>query len=252
MPTALITGATSGIGAAFARRLAADGHRLVLVARDRPRLDDLACELHERHGAAAEGKHETLAVDLATVDGRAAAEQRLRDRTAPVDLLVNNAGIGSVGTFTDTDADVLTAQFELATTAVFRLSRAALEGMVERDRGAVVTVASFGALMPGRNGASYTAAKAYGISLSAEIAAELRGTGVSALAVCPGWTRTELHRRSGNESPDAGSAWWLDADEVVDTALQDLARGRTRSVPGRRYRLLLAAADALPRSLTRR
>jgi uncharacterized protein len=252
VPTALITGATAGIGAAFARRLAADGHRLVLVARDAPRLDDLAGELHERHGAPADGKHEVLPADLATPDGRAVVERRLRDRDAPVDLLVNNAGIGSVGTFWDTDPDVLTAQFELGTTAVFRLTRAALEGMVERDRGAVVTVASFAALMPGRNGASYTATKTYGVALTAEIAAELAGTGVSALAVCPGWTHTELHERSGSACPDAGSAMWLDADEVVDTALSDLARGRTRSVPGRRYRLLLAAVDALPRAFTRR
>ncbi|MEJ2889524.1 SDR family NAD(P)-dependent oxidoreductase [Actinomycetospora aeridis] len=252
MPTALITGATAGIGAAFARRLAADGHRLVLVARDEPRLDDLAGEMHERHGAPAEGKHEVLPADLATAEGRAVVEQRLRDGAAPVDMLVNNAGIGSVGTFWDTDAEALNAQFELGTTAVFRLTRAALEGMVERDRGAVLTVASFAGLLAGRNGASYTAAKTYAVSLSAEIAAELRGTGVQAMAVCPGWTHTELHQRSGSDCPEDSSAWWLEADEVVDTALRDLARGRTRSVPGRRYRLLLAAVDAMPHAFTRR
>lgn len=246
--TALVTGPTAGIGEAFARRLAADGHQLVLVARFEKTLRALAAELADRHGF----EHEVLEADLTDPVALAGVEDRLRDRSAPVDLLVNNAGIGAVGRFWEADLDVLQAQYDLGTTAVFRLSRAALEGMVERDRGAVINLASFGALMPGRNGAAYTASKSYVVTLSERIAAELKDTRVSVVAVCPGWTRTELHRRSGNDSPDASSNWWLSADEVVDQALADLARRRTRSVPGLRYRLLYRMAQVLPRGLSPR
>jgi short-subunit dehydrogenase len=252
MATALITGPTAGIGAAFASRLAADGHRLVLVARDEEKLHALAAESTDRHGTPADGKHEVLVADLTDPSALARVEDRLRDRENPVDLLVNNAGIGAVGLFWTVDPVVLRAQHDLGVTAVLRLTRAALEGMVDRGAGAVLNVASFAALLPGRNGAAYTAGKSYVVSLSERIRAELKGTGVSIAVVCPGWTRTELHRRSGNESPAASSKWWLDADEVVRQALADLARGRTRSVPGRRYRVLLRLAETLPRGLTRR
>lgn len=252
MPTTLVTGASAGLGSAFARRLAANRHRLVLVARDEQRLTELAAVLQDRHGTPDDGKHEVLTADLTSPGGLAAVEARLRERSEPVDMLVNNAGVGSTGSFWTADLDVLNTQFQLGITAVFRLTRAALEGMTERASGAVLNVASFGALMPGRNGAAYTAAKSYVLSLSAEVAAELAGTGVSVMAVCPGWTRTELHQRSGSECPAPTSGWWLDADEVVEQALSDLARGRRRSVAGRRYRMALAATEALPRMFTSR
>lgn len=244
MPTALVTGPTAGIGEAFARRLASDGYRLVLVARYERTLKELAAELG--------GDHEVLAADLTDPAALARVETRLADEAAPVDLLVNNAGIGAVGRFWEADPDVLRAQYELGTTAVLRLTRAALPGMVARDRGAVVTVASFGALLPGRNGAAYTASKSFAVSLTDRLAAELKGTKVSVIAACPGWTRTELHRRSGNDSPDPGSGWWLDAPAVVDRTLSDLARGRTRSVTGTRYRVLYRAFQCLPRGLSPR
>ena len=244
MPTALVTGPTAGIGAAFARRLASDGYRLVLVARYEQTLKELAAEL--------DGDHEVLAADLTDPVARQRVENRLADPESPVDLLVNNAGIGAVGRFWEADPDVLLAQYELGTTAVLRLTRAVLPGMVARDRGAVINVASFGALLPGRNGAAYTASKSYVVSLTDRIAAELKDTHVSAIAVCPGWTRTELHRRSGNDCPDPASGWWLDADAVVDQALADLAKGRTRSVPGSRYRLVYRATLLLPRGLSPR
>lgn len=244
MPTALVTGPTAGIGAAFARRLASDGYRLVLVARYEQTLKELAAEL--------DGDHEVLAADLTDPVARSRVEDRLAAAESPVDLLVNNAGIGAVGRFWEADPDVLQAQYELGTTAVLRLTRAVLPGMVARDRGAVVNVASFGALLPGRNGAAYTASKSYVVSLTDRIAAELKNTRVSAMAVCPGWTRTELHRRSGNDCPHPASGWWLEADAVVDQALSDLAKGRTRSVAGTRYRLLYRTVLALPRGLSPR
>jgi short-subunit dehydrogenase len=247
MGTALVTGATSGIGAAFAERLAADGHDLVLVARDAERLKTTADRLSGAHQVAVD----VLVADLADRAALAGVEHRLRDADAPVDLLVNNAGIGSTGRFWETDPAVLTAQYEILTTAVFRLSRAALEEMVRRDRGAVINVASFAALAPGRNGAAYTAAKSFVLTLTQEVAGELTGTGVRVLACCPGWTRTELHTRSGSDSPSASSNWWLAPDAVVDRALSDLDRGRVVSVPGFRYRLIRTLRDLTPRQLGR-
>ncbi|GLZ44875.1 dehydrogenase [Actinomycetospora sp. NBRC 106375] len=235
MTTALITGATAGIGAAFARRLAGDGARLVLVARDEKRLAGVAAELTDRHGVPDDGPHEVLAADLTVDAERKAVEDRLRDRADPVDTLVSNAGVGLPGRFWDADPDGIEAQTVLGVTVVQRLMRAGLEGMVERGQGTVLNVASFAALLPGRNGAAYTAAKAYTVSLTSEVAADLAAegiTGVRVLAVCPGWTRTELHARSGSDSPEASSSWWLDADQVVEQALADRDRGRTRSVPG--------------------
>ncbi len=252
MTTALVTGPTAGIGAAFARRLARDGHRLVLVARNAATLQDLADELARRYGVPAGGPHEVLAADLSDAAARGRVEERLRSPDAPVDVLVNNAGIGTTGTFWTTDPTAAQVQYDLAVTAVFRLTRAALEGMVERDRGTVVNVASFGALLPGRNGAAYTAAKSYVVALSERIAAELKGTGVSITALCPGWTRTELHDRAGVPAPDPGSAMWLDADDVVARAMSDVARGRARSIPGLHYRLLLGMSEILPRAVMRR
>jgi hypothetical protein len=247
MSTALITGATAGIGAAFARRLAADGHGLVLVARDANRLAATAGELSRTHSVPVT----RLTADLVTETGLAVVESRLRESADPVDMLVNNAGIGAPGRFWEMDPDLLRAQYDLCGTAVLRLTRAALEGMVDRGRGSVLNVASFAALAPGRNGAAYTAVKSFVLSLTQELAAELSGTGVRALAVCPGWTRTELHARSGSESPDASSGWWLDADDVVARALSDLDRNRVVSVPGLRYRLIRELRDALPGQFAR-
>lgn len=249
MPTALVTDPRTGIGTAFARRLGATGHDLVLAGHGEHELGALAAELADWHDITVE----VIAADLADAGQRALVEERLLDEDrAPVDLLVNNAGIGAVGRFWEADPDVLQAQYELGTTAVLRLTRAVLPGMVARDRGAVINVASFGALLPGRNGAAYTASKSYVVSLTDRIAAELKDTHVSMIAVCPGWTRTELHRRSGNECPDPASGWWLDADAVVDQALADLAKRRTRSVTGARYRLLYRTVLLLPRGLSPR
>ncbi|MFW6092147.1 MAG: SDR family NAD(P)-dependent oxidoreductase [Actinomycetota bacterium] len=242
MPTALVTGATSGIGLAFARQLAATGHDLVLVARDADRLADTAARLQADHGVSTE----SLQADLATDEGTTAVEQRLRSADPPVDLLVNNAGFALRKPFVANDIADEERMLRVLVLAVLRLTHAALPGMLERGRGAVVNVSSVASWVPR---GSYSAAKAWVTMFTEGLATNLRGTGVRAMALCPGYVRTEFHQRASMNMAGLPRFLWLDADTLVSTALRDLARGKTVSVPGAVYRSAAWLLPRLPRRL---
>jgi short-subunit dehydrogenase len=245
VPTALITGATSGIGAAFADRLARDGRDLVLVARDGERLEAAAAR-HRERGVSAQ----VLVADLATADGRERVAARLADQAAPVDLLVNNAGATLKRPFLEADPAALQGQLDLNVTAVLQLTRAALPGMVGRGRGGVVNVSSMLGFAPG-TGSTYTAEKAWVTVFTEGVAATLTGTGVRALVLCPGFVRTEFHERAGLEMGGRRGLMWLDAERVVEECLADLARGKVVSVPSLQYKAIAAVMDLMPRPVLR-
>ncbi|MFF9621975.1 SDR family NAD(P)-dependent oxidoreductase [Streptomyces griseosporeus] len=242
MTTALITGSTAGIGAAFARRLAADGHDLVLVARDTARLREQATELHDRHGIEAE----VLTADLAEDKGIEAVAERVGDRRNPVDLLVNNAGFGNKGRYLDVSMADELRMLKVHCEAVLRLTSAAAEAMRERGRGGVVNVASVAAFVPR---GTYGASKAWVVQFTQGAAKDLAGTGVRLMALCPGFVRTEFHQRAGMGTDNIPGWMWLDADKLVASALADLARGKTLSIPDPRYKVLMGAAKLVPRGM---
>ena len=242
MTTALITGSTAGIGAAFARRLAADGHNLVLVARNTERLGEQATELHDRHGIEAE----VLTADLATDKGIDTVATRLADRKNPVDLLVNNAGFGNKGRYLDVSMADELKMLKVHCEAVLRLTSAATEAMRERGRGGVVNVASVAAFVPR---GTYGASKAWVVQFTQGAAKDLAGTGVRLMALAPGFVRTEFHERAGMGTDNIPNWMWLDADKLVAAALADLARGKSLSIPDPRYKALMGLVKVTPQSV---
>lgn len=245
MPTALITGASAGLGAEFARQLAASGHDLVVVARNAERLEKLAADLHIRHGV----QVDVLPADLSDAQGRLAVERRLEQQ--PVDVLVNNAGFGVNGKFGEVSVERLQEQLDVNVTAVLRLTHAALPGMVERDSGSVINVSSFAGFFPA-TGAVYGASKAWVTAFSEGLSAATAGTRVRVIALAPGFTHTEFHQRAGDDKSKIPSVLWLDADRVVRECLQDLARGRAVSMPGKRWKALIVGVRLLPGPLRRK
>jgi short-subunit dehydrogenase len=245
MPTALVTGPTAGIGRSFARQLAAGGHDLVLVARDEGRLAELADELRSAHGV----EVEVLPADLTDRASLALVERRLADRNRPVDLLVNNAGFGLKGRFLDNDIETEQAMLDVLVTAVLRLSHAALGAMAERGSGGIINVSSVAAFLPR---GTYSAAKAWVNSFSEWAANEYRDRGVTVTALCPGFTRTEFHERMGVSRGSAPDFMWLDADELVATALKDFGKGRTFSIPSAQYKVITTLARVVPGGVLQR
>lgn len=246
--TALVTGATAGIGAAFARRLAAERYGLVLVARDERRLAAQAEELADRYGVPVT----PLPADLSTDDGCARVEQRLADPVAPVDMLVNNAGMSLNTPFLRSSVEREEELLRLNVRAVLRLTHAALPGMVERGRGDVINVSSVAGFATFMAGSTYPPSKAWVTSFSESVAGAVRGRGVRVMALCPGYTRTEFHQRAGITMTRTPRWMWLDADEVVRDCLRDLRKGKTVSVPDWKYKAAVFALRHLPLSLTRR
>ena len=234
--TALVTGATAGIGLEFARQLAGRGHDLVLVARDRTRLDQVADEL------AADGRTvEVVAADLTDRDQLARVEERLADPDRPVDVLVNNAGFGLKGRFGDQDVEDEQRMLDVLVVAVMRLSHAALRAQAARGRGGVINVSSVAAYLPR---GTYGAAKAWVNQFGLWAAAEYRPRGVTVTTLCPGFTKTEFHQRMGVRR---GTGFlWLEPEFVVQRALADFDRGRAVSIPGRQYRAIVGATRLVP------
>lgn len=248
-PIALVTGATAGIGAAFARQLAATGHDVILVARDRDRLDAYATQLRDAHG----GRVDVASADLSTMDGCEEVEARLRSTTdVPIDLLVNSAGYSLNRSFTRSTVDDEERLLRLNVTAVMRLTHAVLPSLLERRRGGVINVSSvtgFAAVMPG---STYPAGKAWVTNFSESIGLATRPLGVHVMALCPGYTRTEFHQRAGIDTTKTPGWMWLDADDVVRAALRDFARGKFVSVPDWRYKTTVFGIRHLPWVLSRR
>jgi short-subunit dehydrogenase len=246
MPTALVTGASSGIGAAFARRLASDGYRLILVARDESRLNAARPSLLS---AGAEDV-EILSADLTDGEQRRAVCQRLADSKRPVDLLVNNAGMGLGRSFLASTAAELRTQLDLNVTAVMELTHAALPAMVAQAHGGIINISSVAGMLPGRASA-YGASKAWVTAFSEGVGMSVRRRGIRMLAVCPGFVRTEFHERAGIDMRGRPGWLYVPIDTVVEESLAALRAGRYRVIPGRLYKTLMAAAALAPRSLVR-
>jgi uncharacterized protein len=244
MSTALVTGGNTGLGAAFARRLAADGHDLVLVARDKARLDQVAAELRAAHHVDVE----VMAADLTETTERAAVESRLDGTTGgEIELLVNNAGVNSGSAFEDTAPAAMQNEIDLNVTATLQLSRAALPGMRSRGHGAIINVSSFAGYLSGP-GSVYGASKAWILAFTDTVAASLAGSGVQAIALCAGRMRTGRHP-AGIDRSVTGRLMWLDPDDVVDRCLADLRKGKALSVPGLLYRTAVDVLELPRRSM---
>lgn len=244
-----MTGASSGIGDAFARRLAAEGTHLVVVARDGERLESLAASLRTAHGTDVE----VLVADLASPGPRTLVERRLASSSDPVDLLVNNAGFGTTGNFADLPVDREEQEILVNVVAPVRLTAAVLPGMVARGRGAVLNVGSMAGLYPTPGTATYGATKAFVASHTDALHEELVGTGVTATTVLPGFTRTEFQDRADwREQALLPDGLWMSPDEVAAAALDGAAAGRARVVPGLAYKALNGATATLPAGVRRR
>jgi AhpD family alkylhydroperoxidase len=246
---ALITGASSGIGEAYARALACKGYALILVARREARLQALAEELTRRYHVPAE----VLVADLADPAGVARVEARIAEANGYADtaltFLVNNAGFGIRGTFVENGIASHEAMIRLHVDATVRLTRAVLPGMLARDCGAIVNVASFVAFFPVTGSVTYSATKAYLKSFTEALHQELAGTGVRVQALCPGFTRTEFQNTGKIDEQGIPNFAWMSAESVVTQSLRDLDNGRVISVPGVGYRLLAMLCGLIPRGL---
>lgn len=240
MATALVTGASSGLGAEFARQLAARGDELVLVARDADRLTALASELSDAHGV----RVEVLPADLADRTQTQSVADRLADETRPIDILVNNAGFGTNTPLTSEDLSDHERALDVMCRAVLLLGGAAGRAMAHRGNGRIVNVASLSAWL---TTGDYSAIKAYVLAYSQGLGNELHGTGVTVTALCPGWVRTEFMDRAGIKEP-ALPGVWVDAASCVAQCLRDADAGKAISVPTLRWKVAVAGLDAAGRA----
>ncbi len=244
-PIALVTGATSGIGAAFAEHLAQLGHDLVITARDLARLEKSADDLQSKHGV----EVEIIRADLATNEGIRTIELRLENISRPIEVLVNNAGFGINKSFAVSDRQSENDLLDVLVRAPLRFMHAVLPAMKERDSGTIINVSSVAGWIAG---GSYSAAKSYLTVMSESLHTELQGTNVNVHALCPGFTRTEFHQRGRMKMSGLPEFLWLDASEVVAKAWQSAQKGKALSIPGSQYKLLTFLMRYLPRPFVRK
>jgi len=244
MSTALVTGATSGIGHAFCRELAERGNDLVIVARDRARLENVSDKLRARHSVGVE----ILAADLSERASLQRVADRLADRERPVDLLVNNAGFATSSSFLKGDLAQEEALLDVLCRAVLVLSHAGALSMKNRGRGAIINVTSVAGFVPT---GTYGAAKAWTTIFTETLAHELAGSGVSATALCPGFTHTEFHERANLDMSRLPQYLWLEADRLVRDCLDDVRAGKVISVPGVQYKVIAGVGQLIPHGLLR-
>lgn len=239
MSRALITGATAGLGAAFARVFAKAGFDLVLVARDLDRLETVAEQLRQRYGV----QVSVMRADLTEPAQLATVEARASSTTDPIDTLVNNAGFGLPDPFDRSDVGDEQRLLDLLVTATMRLSHAALRQMIPRRTGTILNVASVAAFTPR---GTYGAAKSWVVSFSRSANIDYRHRGVTVTAVAPGFVRTEFHQRMAVHTGTIPGFLWLNADRVARDAVRDAAKGRAVSIPSKRYKAVVALARILP------
>jgi short-subunit dehydrogenase len=239
---ALITGATAGIGAEFARQLAAQHYDLVLVARDRLRLEASAAELATKYGISVD----VLVADLLSPDGLAAVEERTQDSQHPISMLVNNAGFGLKKPFEANNITDEQALLDLLVAVPMRLMHAALQQMLPRRSGTIVNIASVAGFTPR---GSYGAAKAWVLSFSRWANIYYRQHGVSVTAVAPGFVRTEFHDRMQVRTDTIPNFLWLKPEQLVRIALRDVVKGKAISVPTARYKAVVWLSSWLPKKI---
>ena len=244
-PIALVTGATAGIGAAFAELLASESHDLVIVARDLPRLNARAEEWRARYNI----EVEVIQADLSRDEDIRRLELRLQNLSRPIEVLINNAGFGINKSFTSSDIAEEIALLDVLVTAPMRLMHAVLPRMKERNSGVIINVSSVAGWIAG---GTYSAAKSYLTVLSESLHTELRGTNVKVHALCPGFTRTEFHQRGRMKMGAVPKSFWLSADQVVADAWKSTVAGKALSVPGRQYKVLSFISRFAPRPLVRK
>ena len=243
--TALITGASAGIGGRFARLLAREGYDLILVGRNEERLIETAKELNKEFGV----KTEILVADLSTEQGLNSVETRVSDPTRPLDVLINNAGFGIKESFLASATEAEQQLLDVLVRAPMRIMHSVLPTMKERNSGIIINVSSVAGWIAG---GTYSAAKSYLTVLSESLHTELSTTKVNVMALCPGFTHTEFHQRGKMRMEKLPKFMWLDADQVVSKAWSDALSGNVISVPGRQYMALSFLARYAPRPLVRK
>jgi short-subunit dehydrogenase len=245
-PLAVVTGASAGIGAVFARRLAREGYDLMLVARRKERLEELAAELQGKFGIRVEVLPADLTrdADLKAVEDRIAGAENL-------ELLVNNAGFGGIGRFWETPVETQDSMHRLHVLATMRLTHAALKRMAARGRGSLVNVSSVAAFICRAGNTSYYSTKLWMNGFTEGLYLELKSarSPVRVQALCPGFTVTEFHDVMGFDRGHVPRSWWLSAEDVVEASLAGLRRGDLFVVPGWRYKLLVILLRLMPRSV---